>query len=178
RTFEEINLTLAPDTQTRQKLEDRYIQRRTNEVISLLHLQRAERVSFEGVIETQTSQEWQINGIPVVLSLDTRILGPAEIGMTIEITGTTQSDGKVLAHELRIRQFHLIGIVESITPEQWTIEGIPIQINEQTSLDPHIRAKDQVIALLEPEDDGNYTALIVVQLSPASRETLLTPSVK
>ncbi|NIS82280.1 MAG: hypothetical protein GTO14_19210, partial [Anaerolineales bacterium] len=51
-------------------------------------------------------------------------------------------------------------------------------INEQTSLGPHIRAKDQVIAILKIEDDGSYTAIVVVRYQPASPEVSVTETGK
>jgi len=64
------------------------------------------QVSFRGVIEAKvTPREWKVSGKTVLLNDQTVVLeqaGPAEVGATVQVNGTVQQGGAVLARLIKV----------------------------------------------------------------------------
>ena len=170
RAVEEIRVQLAPGNESQQQIEAVNSLERLEEVQELLRLGRSQFVDFEGVVETISHTQWIVNGIMVTLSPDTILSGPIEagrsieLGMRVEVRGTTGLESQVYAQEIRLREYEIAGYVEGIEANRWIISGISIRVNQDTHLAPGIQVSSLVVALVRIEDDDNVIALAVVRL--------------
>ncbi len=168
RAAEVIGKSLAIGAEAKRSLEVTYRQRRIDEVKELLNLGRVERVSFEGIVSSQSPQYLVVEGIQVAVTSQTEILGEIEVGLHIEVEGETQPEGLVIGHKLLNKQLDLIGQVNVIASDAWIISGVEIYILEDTVIDPGIRVGDRVIALIEASGDGMLFAIDIRHLAIAA----------
>jgi hypothetical protein len=61
---------------------------------------RVERVDFNGVIASKTSDGWLVSGIPVVVTSHTRVEGEIAVGDNVNVSGETHANGRVDASRL------------------------------------------------------------------------------
>jgi hypothetical protein len=176
RADENMRLQLSLSSTARRSLESSYIQRRAEEVSSLLGLGRVALVAFEGVVTDQSADRWLVQGIRVFLTPQTKIFGDIQIGMRIEVEGETQAGGWVLAHELRLRSLEIVGVVESIGPQTWRIAGVELQILPNTQIDPGIRVGDEVVVLATFGDEGVLSARAILRMMSAAPTATAPPA--
>jgi Domain of unknown function (DUF5666) len=178
RVVEDIGYHLAPRGEIQQTFEHNYIQQRITEVQSLINLKRVQQVSFEGIVESKDRDQWMVGGIPVNIQPNTTIIGgldgtqSIEIGMRVEVEGLTQREGWVDAQEIHLREYHFIGMVESISASKWQISGIEFQTVKNTQIDSGILVGDDVTVLVHSEDNGLF-ALAIIRIG----HPLPTPSI-
>ena len=167
RAVEDIGYHLAPRGEIQQTFEHNYIQQRITEVQSLINLKRVQQVSFEGIVESIDRNQWIVGGIPVDIKSNTTFVGSLdgtqsmELGMQVEVEGVTQREGWVDAQEIHLREYHFIGMVESISASKWQISGIEFQTETNTQIDTGILAGDDVTVLVRSEDNGLFALAIV-----------------
>jgi hypothetical protein len=99
-SLEELRLALAFDDDYRDELEDEFEEERLDEVQALLGEGREEDVEFWGLIESKSNGSWVINGITVIVDIQTEIYGDLEIGDLVKVEALTQPDGSLLALEI------------------------------------------------------------------------------
>ncbi len=102
RTAEKLQLELTFDPAQKIVLEDKFYQRRIEETESLLASQRAVEVKFSGLVETQFTDGWLVSGIRVIVTPQTEVDGEIAPAMHVEVEGTTQANGTVLAKKIRL----------------------------------------------------------------------------
>jgi hypothetical protein len=103
RSWEDVTLLLAVNTQHREGLELEYETERVGEVSELLAKGRTEVVSFSGYIKTQTASEWNVAGVPVLLNTDTvRPTTALNVGDAVTISGTTNELGFLVAQTVQV----------------------------------------------------------------------------
>ncbi|MEJ2267007.1 MAG: DUF5666 domain-containing protein, partial [Anaerolineales bacterium] len=183
RSAQNIRMQIAPNPDTKRAIEVKYERQRVDEVMKLLRMGRITQVTFEGLLNERTPDRWIIEGIPVIVTPDTQVIGEIEEARVIEVIGKTQPDGEVEASQIRLHSYQLVGTVNSISPDKWVISDISLQIRRDSQIDPAARVKDQVIALVEVETSGDLQALAILRLlqpeliaTPVPQETE-TPSV-
>ena len=98
RTRETLQLALTRD---KGALTEHLRQIRVDEIRSLLTLQRQETVLCEGVLESMTDTIWQVYGLEVVITTQTKIQGTPRVGSLVLIRGLTQS-GAYMATEVTV----------------------------------------------------------------------------
>ena len=98
--WEQVQIALTFNDQTKLKLEDELEQERLSEVQSLLGEGRVEDVEFLGLIENQDGASWTISGIVVQIDANTELKGLLEIGTLVKVEALTQDDGSLLAIEI------------------------------------------------------------------------------
>jgi hypothetical protein len=62
-------------------------------------------VSFQGVIEAKSGQQWTISGVVVQLNAKTVVLeqaGPADVGAKVQVIGVRQQDLSILARTIKV----------------------------------------------------------------------------
>lgn len=174
RTAEDLSLRIAQNADTKRSIEVKYEQRRVDEVRQLIKLGREEKVQFEGVLEKQDPQLWNIDGIPVRLTSATQVEGSLDNGMVVRVNGDSQSDGVVLADAIHLYSYELIGKVESISRVAWVISGAELQTLDTSQIDPAAHVGDQVIVLVQVMESGPPRALAILRLlQPALIETAI-----
>ena len=113
------------------------------------HTEPALRISGEGVV-TQTGATWVIDGQSYGIHEHTIIIGNPRVGDIVHVEGrlladdTRLADLIVLLRSSPANRFTLIGAVEEIDKQAWTIAGQTIEIGENTDIDPSIKVGDQV----------------------------------
>ena len=162
---EDLSLDLSLGVADHRVLEDRYQERRIDEVNRLLVLDRLEFVEFYGKVINIEKDKWDVGGISVHLNLQTILIGDILPGMTVEVEGTTQTGGYVLASEIHLQKFGFVGYVESIGPESWSVSGRLIRITSETQLNPEISVGDWVIVSVRADDLGHLDALVIENAS-------------
>jgi hypothetical protein len=101
RTWESVRLSLTPQQQGRQRLQQRFAAERREEVQELIELRRAETVEFEAPLEEMDAEHWQVDGFQVHIDSDTEIEGDPETGLVLYIRARLQEDGTLTAIQVR-----------------------------------------------------------------------------
>lgn len=164
RSAENIRIQIAPNPDTKRAIEVKYERQRVDEVMKLLRMGRITQVTFEGLLNERTLDRWMIEGIPVIVTPDTQVIGEIEEARVVEVTGKTQSDGDVKASQIRLHSYQLIGNVNSISHDKWVISDISLKIRRDSQIDPAARVNDQVIVLVKVETNGDLQALAILRL--------------
>lgn len=103
RTWESLRLRLVFHPEERELLESHFEQERLDEIEELLVRGRAAPIEFSGVVTGRQGEQWQVSGIPLLITSSTRL--PAEAvseGAPIAVSGMTRPDGIVEALEIRL----------------------------------------------------------------------------
>ena len=168
RAVEDLRLQFAPAGSPREALEDHLGEQRADEVGALLGVGRVERAEFEGAVTARSGDRWTVGGILVQVTAEARLVGPIEPGMIVEVRGTTQADGRVVAEEIRLRQYEFTGIVQEIRPDRWTVGGRQVRVLDITELDADIRLGDTVWVHAHADEDGVLAAREISLVTPSS----------
>ena len=99
-SWEQAQLALTFDVDSRHDLEMEFEDERLEEVESLLGEGRQEDVEFHGLIESKADGSWVISGISVVVDTQTELKGYLEVGNFVNVEALTQEDGSLLALEI------------------------------------------------------------------------------
>lgn len=176
RAVEDFRLTLSSENSDYATIEAQYQERRIEEVISLLQQGRTELISFEGVVNEQGVRHWIVDEIRVIVSPETELIGQIDLGMRVEVKGSTQPEGWVRASQIALRGYEFSGIIESINNTDWIISGIPVKVDPTLEFDPKIQVGSQVLVQVWVADEGEIMALEIVFLSPPATSTPLPTS--
>ena len=172
RTFETVWLQ-NPNLFIRQNLQTAYQQRRVDEILHLLAEGRQEQVSFEGVLAQRqvlsgvAAEQWDVNGIRVLIMPETNIVGETQLGMFIAIEGRTEPGLGVIAERVSPRAYAFVGVVETITPQIWQVEGKTVQIEPATEIDSGIVVGDTVMVLARYNESGDVIARAIFRTGSA-----------
>lgn len=172
---ESLRLRFAGVPESRLELEDLYAEQRIDEVIALLGLGRKVPVSFEGEVRRMGPVLWDVAGIVVRVTSDTRVLGEILPGMEIEVEGLTQGDGTVLAHELHLHAYDTVGLLETIEPGSLTIDGADFAILAESRIEPGLTVGERVLARIAIEDSGARHVISVIRFEPPAPTATLAP---
>ncbi len=103
RTWEDMLVLFAFNTQQRNALEVEHENERIYELKDLFAEKRSVEVEFSGQVTNQNATKWVVAGIPVVVSPQTEIQGQGiVVGSAVNVKGQTQSDGAVLAEKIEL----------------------------------------------------------------------------
>jgi hypothetical protein len=98
RTWEDVRVLLAFNTQEREALEVEHENERLAELNDLFSKGRSANVDFAGTVTSQNGNLWMVSKIPVLISSQTQLGTQAvTLGNAIRVRGYTQADGTVLA---------------------------------------------------------------------------------
>jgi hypothetical protein len=99
-------------------------------------------------------------------------------GASVQVTGRILEDGKWVVDILQpakeeTGKFAFKGVVEEMSPESWTISGIPVQIDPATQWDGAIQVGDTVEVKVVILGSGGWRALeIVAVIEPIPATTI------
>ena len=102
RTWESVRLSLTPNQQGRQRLQQRFAAERLDEIQALIQLRRAETVEFEAPLEEMDAEHWQVDGFQVHIDSDTEVEGDPETGRALYIRARLLEDGTLTAIQVRV----------------------------------------------------------------------------
>lgn len=101
RAAEGAQLLIAA-TAERSQLEQHFATERVAEVEAVATQGRTAAVEFSGPLQQMEGARWQIAGLTVVVTEDTRLTGVPAVGDWLRVEGDTQPDGTVRAVSLRV----------------------------------------------------------------------------
>jgi hypothetical protein len=169
---EHARLLLASTQSERLELERNFDRERADEVEALLlktgelgNSGRSQEVRFVGGLGDMDSDGWHVDGIKVLVTPDTRLVGDILPGVYVEVSGELQQNGTVLARQIQVRLFEIGGRLERLAGAQWWVDNIPVRVTPDTIVTgyagklPPIGTRVEVEALLA--NDGTLLARVV-----------------
>lgn len=162
----DLRLRLEFEAGQRLRLESVYAEQRLEDVRSLLALGREVPVSFHGQVQSIGSVLWQVEDIPVRLSSRTRVVGEIFPGMLIEVDGHSQADGTILADELHLDAYDMLGTLEAIDDEQVTLDGRVFLLTPRSYLEPGLAVGQRALVRVAIDDAGMRTVVSAIRFSP------------
>ena len=132
RVVENTRLAFTSTSLDRLKLEESFDEQRTREAALLVEDQRYEEVSFHGLLEQSADGRWQVGGLSIYPNAQD-LTWDGLAGAQVEVIGRTRPDG-VEVEELRLRLFHLSGAIEQISPAEWLVSGVPVDVSPATRI--------------------------------------------
>jgi len=171
RAIEDLRLNLSSNSSNHQSIEEQYRRRRIEEVERLLNQGRTEMVSFDGIVNEQGVRHWTVGNVMVVVAPDTSILGLINPGDLVEVEGTTQPEGWVRAFEIHLQEHEFMGVVESISSQEWLISGQNVPITSETQIDPNVQIGSRVQVIVHTQDDGSLYATQIIFISDPATAT-------
>lgn len=128
-----------------------------------------ESVGFEltGSVEAISDSEWTVAGVLVSVDEATEIDDGIMVGDWVKAEGTVLEDGTLLAVEIQLEEMRdggtgkleLVGVVEAIGVDSWTVAGRQIPITPDTDIEDGIQVGDTVKIELQLNVDGTVVAL-------------------
>ena len=148
RSWEGLRLFLVFSPEEREGLESEFEQERLDEISELLTEGRNETIAFAGLVTAQSSAEWNVSGITVMITSSSRLpADPVSIGAPVMVIGHTNTQGFVVADTLEV-----LGPGASLPPlEPSQGESAEIEEAEDHGGEPEISGNQQ------PEQLGNLT---------------------
>jgi len=143
RTVEQTQLLFTLDEDSRSQLQGEFDERRVEEVQTVTLQKRTARVEFGGRVESMEGERWSVARITVRLSPETRVEGTPSLGAFVEVSGTTQPNGTVLAARIAVTDegapvtpTHLAPTVSATARATPTATPIPTSTPPPTAMPP------------------------------------------
>ena len=120
-------------------------------------------MEFKGVVEAILPEGYQIAGRTVIVTATTRIDGPIAVGTFVEVKGTLQPDGTILASRIHRGEegqprVEFEGMVEEILPNGYRVAGQTVIVTTTTRIEGPIAVGDFVKVEGIPQPDGMILA--------------------
>ncbi len=185
RAQETVRISLARDPVEKRQVEEETNRRRAEEILALLDEGEVREVVFEGLVEAQQPGQWRVAGIPVILQADTEVVGKVQVGHVARVKGQTRPDRTVLARRIWLHSYTLMGLLQQMDDQGWTVEGTRLLARPDTQAGHDLRVGLPVIALVETDEEGTAYALAILPLpmgtpteteTPEPEPTPLTPT--
>ncbi|MEM4724955.1 MAG: DUF5666 domain-containing protein, partial [Candidatus Hadarchaeum sp.] len=134
---------------------------------------------FQGLIESWSPTKWVVGGYTLIITTDTRIEGSPQKGLLAEVKALRQADGTLVARQIVVQwpqeEVQFEGVVQSISPTEWIVEGVTVRIDDQTVIEgtPLVGLSVEVQGLLLP-DGAVLGRRIIVQASATATPTTPT----
>ena len=159
RTVEQTQLLLAFDGATREELAADFSERRVNEVRDLLADAQAVNVAFGGLLERVVGERWTVAGIAVIVPDGTEVMGIPFPGLYVEIQGSSQTGGAVIATRVEVTGLAFIGTLRARSAATWQVDDVTLFINDDTTFTGAPQPGDQVTVMARRQLDGAWLAL-------------------
>jgi uncharacterized membrane protein YgcG len=91
RSWEGVQLVLIIDPTARSQRETEFEQERVQEIHALYSQSRKTQVDFQGKVETQQANVWQIAGLQIAVDPETAFSGQIVPGSFVRVTGETEN---------------------------------------------------------------------------------------
>jgi hypothetical protein len=156
---EDVQRALAWSQESRTRLETTFNQRRLDEVQQLLTMERKEDISFGGLLQARSGNDWIISNVLVTTTQDTHLQSEPSIGTFVEVRGTTGTGGSVTARRIDIQGEIIIGRIRSMLNNDWQVAAQTIWVNDHTLGESSLEVEDCVQVLTRRLSDGTLLAL-------------------
>ncbi|MBM2848652.1 MAG: FecR protein, partial [Anaerolineales bacterium] len=137
---------------------------------SSIELTAANGFEFTGVVESIGDTSWTISGISVTVNVSTTIEAGIVVSDVVHVEGEILDDGTWLATSIQKTEentFDFTGVVISMDP--WIVDGVPISVTEQTTIDEGIDIGNRVRVMGRVLADGTWLAESITQLDEGKR---------
>ncbi len=131
---ENTRLLLTEDQAKRIEIQHAYDHERLEEVESLAQQERRHPVTFAGVLQEIYNGEWMIEGVRVIGSDSTQLVGMVQPGTIVEVQGMLLPDGSVAATVIQPRIFDIQGHLQAVLPGEWVVDGVHIKFADGAAL--------------------------------------------
>ncbi len=165
---ERTRLLLVNNTAHKIELEQTFDHERLEEVQALIEKTRSTQVTFAGALKEKDENAWLVDDIRVTITPETQLIGDLKPGFYVDVQGILQTDGTVRADQIRAREFQITGPIQEISPEQWIVAGVAIQVSPavQDRITPFVGSLVTIHAYLL--SNGNLRAYQVDVLAASS----------
>jgi uncharacterized membrane protein YgcG len=109
RSWEGVQLALILDPKAKSQRETEFEQERVHEIHTLFSESRKTKVDFQGVVESQQPNVWQVAGLKIAIDNEATFNGKIVPGALVRVIGETE-DGIIQAEQISLIQ------VPSVTP--------------------------------------------------------------
>jgi hypothetical protein len=162
----DLRLRLEFESAQRLRLESLYAEQRLEDVRQLLALGRQVPVSFHGRVNDIGAALWQVEEIPVRVTARTRVVGEILPGMRIEVEGITRADGTILADELHLDSYDMLGTLEALDADRMTVDGRSFLLTPRSVLEPGMAVGHRLLVRVAVDDAGVRSVVSAVRYSP------------
>jgi len=159
RTSERVQLLLTLDAENKGELEQRFNERRVDEVRQVLEKGRQVDVDFSGVIDRIEGDTIIVAGIPVRLDPQIVLETAPAVGEMILVTAAAQDDGSVQAVSL--------ATVSSAGPETDPAE-LPVPIKDPTPTEVKEEPTEKPTSPPEPTETQEPTPTYTQTIAPTA----------
>ena len=139
-------------------------QERLDEVQALTGHSITAEVDLVDSLEQVENNLWKVGDTLVILPPNAQIKGDIQPGFIVLVHGVLQVDGSIKAQSLQMREYTLVGVIDSIDEYLLVFSGIPIALTPQTLVlgeaAPGVRAQ----VILRRTADGLFQARLVEAL--------------
>ncbi len=138
--------------------------------IVLLRRSPLNHFAISGYVESITGTIWVIAGKTISVTGETEVQPGIQVGDLGRAEGRVLPDGTLLAQEIhRIAEgpglpFYLVGIVQQMADPTWSISGISITVNADTSVADGLKVGDMVAVQGQILKDGTWLARSITRL--------------
>ncbi len=120
-------------------------------------------VRFTGIVESIGPDAWVVDGMTIGITPDTDIRDVIAVGDPVEVRAIENPDGTLTATRIELAKMkdekvRFTGLVESIGPDSWVVDGQTILITPETEIRDTIVAGDLVEVRALRSFDGTLTA--------------------
>ncbi|MEW6567362.1 MAG: DUF5666 domain-containing protein [Chloroflexota bacterium] len=136
------------------------------------------KVEFSGVVEAMGAESWTISGQVVAITTQTEIDDGIAVGDTVKVEAFVAADGTLTAHEISRQdgsdedhaglEIEVVGLVEAIGGDTWTIAGQTFTITADIEIDEGMVVGDQVKVEAFVAADGTLTVKEIQSFSGLS----------
>jgi hypothetical protein len=122
-------------------------------------------IELVGLVETISSDLWNIAGRDVAVTAQTEIKSGVVVGSLVKAHAYLAPDGTLTAREIELisadTTVDFTGTVDEISDAAWTVGGQPVAVNDATDLRGDIQVGDWVVVKALVGADGALTALSI-----------------
>jgi len=175
---EQMQLLLARDDSARQAVEHEIANRRIQEAQTITQLQRpVTNLTIGGQLEAMRDAEWQVAGLKISITPQTRITGEPEVGAQVSGTVQAPGDGTLIALELNVQSTgrQSAAPVATDTPTPTATSQPPTPTATQVPATPTNERRAIILPTETPAPTGTPIPTSTVTPAPTATRTR-TPS--
>ncbi len=148
---EQVQLFLARDESARQAVERAIADRRMQEAQTITQLRRpVTSMTIDGQLEAMSDAEWQVAGLKIGITPQTRISGEPKVGAQVSGTVQAPGDGTLIALELNVQSTQRQGAAPAATdtPTPTATSQPPTPTSTPTATQPPATPTNELPAII------------------------------
>lgn len=148
--------------------------------VVLLRSDPANRFSLTGTVETIEADRWTVNGTTITITETTELDDDIVVGDIVHVEGIIETGTQFKATRIeRIdaeagMPFAITGVIEAVDGDAWTISGVEMQTDDDSTVTDGLKAGDLVRAEGRILPDGTWLAEEIILVSEDGSEFAFT----